>query len=1083
MNSQYDRFFEEFIIRAATFDERISDLFTAIPGQKSDALVSSNRLALWCQESATGNWSIFERRLSRDGLTLTEVLERFGNVRLNYGAKLPLWAEDAIWIDRALHNKYYEFLSSDIYKKCGSSYLENRNKLPFAHVFEPLIDAAALRLWSKQSFDTLHIFTSEAMTDLYGLLLKALCDLCAPELYRLFKKRSNNTSDTGKDVSDSHLSYENFCVYLASQGFRDVFNDKPVLLRLISVITRQWIDTSAEFIDRLSSDYNIIADEFFDIEYKIPLLHITAGLSDIHNEGRSVLILEFTNNHKIVYKPKDIRIDKTWSELVHFLNSQESPIKLKPVKVLAGNGYGWTEFIHHFGCSKIADIKSFFVRAGAWLSLFHIFAGSDMHQENIIASGDYPIPIDLEMLFQPEPIDENHNLPEAQADKKASLKVLNSVMSVGLLPVYGKSIAQTGSAIGGLAPNTSHEQRIEWEKINSNNMKPKRVRVKNLYISNLPHLNGKYANISDHLDNFLSGFEDYSFFLKKVMSSEPRIIESFARLPIRKLFRNTHFYSLIIHKLKNPDKMHDGIIWSSQTDFLSRLSDWEGNDIKFWSIQKYERHSLLNLNVPYFTTNTDGYSITTDKHTFDINYRNSGFDRVKSRIATFDCNEIQFQKLLISENTLTTTGSESDINNRRDLFTTNDENQNDVRLFLTKEADLIAQSIIDHAIIDEPAAAWIGLRWPPNSDIAQLTTLGPELYSGLSGIGIFFAAHAYVTKSHKSRELALYSIALIRKQLLSQNGPRMARSLGLGGATGLGSIIYALTSISSLIEDKVAVNEALSIINLITDDMILSDQKLDIMDGASGAILSLLRLYKETNEKDVLITATKCGEHLLKKPRIGYPGLRCWQGSSITKQPLTGFAHGAAGYAYALISLAAQTGRTDFIEAAQECIAYEDSTFDLEHSNWPDPRIDGKPRWPTQWCYGSPGIALSRIAIKKTGLSVSFINDVFLQQTINSASKSALDAWPCRVDTLCCGTLGIIEFLEESARTLERKELSLTAQQKLIDVIHSSKVRGDYRWNYGNRQFNLGLFRGLSGVGYTILRRIDCKLPNILMWE
>ncbi len=42
---------------------------------------------------------------------------------------------------------------------------------------------------------------------------------------------------------------------------------------------------------------------------------------------------------------------------------------------------------------------------------------------------------------------------------------------------------------------------------------------------------------------------------------------------------------------------------------------------------------------------------------------------------------------------------------------------------------------------------------------------------------------------------------------------------------------------------------------------------------------------------------------------------------------------------------------------------------------------------------------------------------------------------------------------------------------------------GDYRWNVGKRQFNLGLFRGLAGVGYTLLRRVDRSLPNVLIWE
>jgi lantibiotic modifying enzyme len=49
--------------------------------------------------------------------------------------------------------------------------------------------------------------------------------------------------------------------------------------------------------------------------------------------------------------------------------------------------------------------------------------------------------------------------------------------------------------------------------------------------------------------------------------------------------------------------------------------------------------------------------------------------------------------------------------------------------------------------------------------------------------------------------------------------------------------------------------------------------------------------------------------------------------------------------------------------------------------------------------------------------------------------------------------------------------------------LEQAEVAGDYRWNSGKRQFNLGFFRGLSGVGYTLLRQIDLSLPNVLIWQ
>ena len=49
--------------------------------------------------------------------------------------------------------------------------------------------------------------------------------------------------------------------------------------------------------------------------------------------------------------------------------------------------------------------------------------------------------------------------------------------------------------------------------------------------------------------------------------------------------------------------------------------------------------------------------------------------------------------------------------------------------------------------------------------------------------------------------------------------------------------------------------------------------------------------------------------------------------------------------------------------------------------------------------------------------------------------------------------------------------------------MENAAATGDYLWNVGKRQFNLGLFRGLAGVGYTCLRQADRTLPNVLIWE
>ena len=229
----------------------------------------------------------------------------------------------------------------------------------------------------------------------------------------------------------------------------------------------------------------------------------------------------------------------------------------------------------------------------------------------------------------------------------------------------------------------------------------------------------------------------------------------------------------------------------------------------------------------------------------------------------------------------------------------------------------------------------------------------------------------------------------------------------------------------------------------------------------------------------MLERAARCGAHLLAQPRLGPQGRRSWPIPGTDGKMLNGMSHGASGFAYALAALAAATGRDDFAEAAAECTAFEDSSYDSEHRNWPDLRAS-QTHWPCQWCHGATGIGLARLGISKRRGALTEQADIE-----NAVAGVQLNV-PTPVDTLCCGTLGGIEFLCEAGGALERGDLRDTAAQRLLAVVERAGATGDYRWNNGKRQFNLGLFRGLAGVGYTLLRQAaepNTPLPNVLIWE
>ena len=160
--------------------------------------------------------------------------------------------------------------------------------------------------------------------------------------------------------------------------------------------------------------------------------------------------------------------------------------------------------------------------------------------------------------------------------------------------------------------------------------------------------------------------------------------------------------------------------------------------------------------------------------------------------------------------------------------------------------------------------------------------------------------------------------------------------------------------------------------------------------------------------------------------------------------------HGAAGFAYALAALAAATGRDDFAAAAEECIAFEDSTYDAVRHNWPDLRDGGAalavPVVP--WRAGHrPGAARRQKARRHVCAMHSAMATAALATDIANAAAGVAQSSLGGVDTLCCGTLGRIEFFCEAADALGRSDLRTLAARRLTAVMARAAATGDYRWN------------------------------------
>ena len=136
-----------------------------------------------------------------------------------------------------------------------------------------------------------------------------------------------------------------------------------------------------------------------------------------------------------------------------------------------------------------------------------------MHQENLIAAGEHPVPVDLETILQAEAEEHKSGEAEAQAFEAAMEIIDNSVTTVGLLPVYAKSPNNDVFAMGGMVSDLTSGIRLSWSNINSDTMRPVKSKKDGSALANLPHVDGRAANLGDHIDDFIAGFEDYARFL------------------------------------------------------------------------------------------------------------------------------------------------------------------------------------------------------------------------------------------------------------------------------------------------------------------------------------------------------------------------------------------------------------------------------------------------------------------------------------------------------------------------------------------------------------------------------------------
>lgn len=665
-------------------------------------------------------------------------------------------------------------------------------------------------------------------------------------------------------------------------------------------------------------------------------------------------------------------------------------------------------------------------------------------------------------------------------------------MRTGLLPRWvwtEVSRALDLSALGMVEDQDTGATIPRWRDINTDLMErdeePGRLRP----AANAPTLRGVPLSPNDYAAEIEAGFEQmYRFLMERrgELLAPDGPLAALAHQSVRWIWRGTRGYSLLLTKALEPGYLRDGADRSVQLDLLSRALLLEETRPRDWPLVEEERQSLERHDVPYFTasSNRDGLDLAPGG-TVEGLFQEPCYARVLSRLRELDDRDLERQKSFIHATLLARVGEAhrapaptEEVSDTLDLQHVEALAPEE----LASEAVAIAEQLRRLALGDlDSGVTWMTLRLLPGSHKFQLELAGPDLYSGACGMALFLAALELVTGGAGFRDLALAVLQPLRQDLRSRYAYRFARDLGLGGACGIGSFVYALTRAGGMLGEPGLLEDARAAAALITPERIEADRVFDFLSGSAGTIPGLLALHEATGAAEPLERAVDCGRHLLANRMKSEFGWRAW--GPVEHQMLAGFSHGAAGISSALLRLYAVTRDADFKDAAIEAILYEDRLFSPAHQNWADLRRREPGAAPTSfhmatWCHGGPGIALARLA----GLTA--LDTPPIREAVEAGVCTALRHGLAAPDHLCCGNLGRVEILLEAGQRLSRPELIAAAQQRAAWVVRRARQRGVYQldWDVQGGVCMPGMFQGVSGIGYSLLHlAYPDRIPSVLL--
>jgi type 2 lantibiotic biosynthesis protein LanM len=391
--------------------------------------------------------------------------------------------------------------------------------------------------------------------------------------------------------------YRAFVAHAREGGLCDILSAYPVLARLLATMVLNWVGAHAALVRRLRDDWPLLTTEFALDDAPCRVTSIAPYRSDLHDGGRSVVILELSG-HLLVYKPRPLGMEQAFGDVLAWANARGFSRPYRRTPLLLRDGYGWMGYAAAIPCGSVAEVEAFYARVGGLICLTALLQGTDIHYENLVASGDQPVLVDAETLFHPRP----GAAIGAEFDSRAAAEPDDFVRALSDSGWFPPTTGPDFSALGAANAVATEFPAATCIGVNSDRMAFAYEPFRAPRRQNSPYLNGQAESAASHRASIVAGFCEMFRLVLAERNSLLELIRGFGELPGRFVARSSNTYGLLLQASLSPDALRDGAGRGLLFERLRRTALGRDEKPPHWPILDAETEALERMDVPRIPT-------------------------------------------------------------------------------------------------------------------------------------------------------------------------------------------------------------------------------------------------------------------------------------------------------------------------------------------------------------------------------------------------------------------------------------------------------------------------------------------------